>query len=135
MEYFPRIQYVAPQRRSQKFTVQIGRNTRKFHRKNSSNVDVQRHFLWNKRHNEEECLANARLVSLYGTSGTLSKRTVHKEIVTKLQKGCCWNSLRADVQFSVLRLHSPEVNSKEKDMVNCLYTLQPTRKRLRLFFA
>ena len=28
-------------------------------------VDVQRHFLWNKRDNEQECLANARLVSLY----------------------------------------------------------------------
>ena len=33
-------------------------------------------------------------------------RTVHKESGTKLQKGCCWNSLRANVQFSVLRLHS-----------------------------
>ena len=101
--------------------------------------------------NEEECLANARLVSLYARrfgkgqwsfigpgsekSGTLSKKTVHKESGTKLQKGCCWNSLRADVQFSVLRLHCPEVNSKAKDMVNCRYTLQPTRKRLRLFFA
>ena len=103
--------------------------------------------------NEEECLANARLVSLYARrfgkgewsfigpgsekSGTLSKKTVHKhkEFGTKLQKGCCWNSLRADVQFSVLRLHCPEVNSKAKDMVNCRYTMQPTRKRLRLFFA
>ena len=34
---------------SQKFTVQIGRNTRNFHRKNSIYVDVQRHFLWNRR--------------------------------------------------------------------------------------
>ena len=49
MENFPRIQYVAAQRQSQKFTVQIGRNTRKFHKKNSIHVDVQRHFLWNKR--------------------------------------------------------------------------------------
>ena len=47
-------------------------------------------------------------------SGTLSVKTVHKESGTKLQKGCCWNSLRADVQFSVLRLHCPEVNSKAK---------------------
>ena len=73
------------------------------------------------------------LVLVLRKSGTLSKRTVHKEFGTKLQKGCCWNSLRADVQFSVLRLHCPEVNSKAKDMVNCRYTLQPTRKRLRLF--
>ena len=65
--------------------------------------------------NEKECLANARLVSLYARrfgkgqwsfigpgsekTGTLSKRTVHKESGTKLQKGCCWNSPRADVQF------------------------------------
>ena len=32
-----------------KFTVQIRRNTREFHRKNHIYVDVQRHFLWNKR--------------------------------------------------------------------------------------
>ena len=29
----------------------------------------------------------------------------------------------------------PEVNLKAKDMVNCRFTLQPFRKRLRLFFA
>ena len=75
------------------------------------------------------------LVLVLRKSGTLSKKTVHKESGTKLQKGCCWNSLKADVQFSVLRLHCPEVNSKAKDMVNCRYTMQPTRKRLRPFFA
>ena len=42
---------------------------------------------------------------------------------------------KADVQFSVLRLHCPEVNSKAKDVVNCRFTLQPFRKQLRLFFA
>ena len=30
---------------------------------------------------------------------TLSKRTVHKESGTISRKGCCWNSLRADVQI------------------------------------
>ena len=49
VEHLPRIQYVAAQRKSQKLIVQIGRNTRNFHRKNSIHVDVQRHFLWNKR--------------------------------------------------------------------------------------
>ena len=98
------------------------------------------------RDNEQECLANARLVSLYARRfgkeqwsfigpGTLSKKTVHKEFWTKLQKRCCWNSPRADVQFSALRLRCPEVNSKAKDMVNCRFTLQPFRKQLRLFFA
>ena len=61
------------------------------------------------------------LILVQRKSCTLWKRTVLKEFGTKLQKGCCWNSLRADVQFSVLRLHCPEVNSKAKDMVNCLY--------------
>ena len=46
---FPGLEYVAALRKSEKFTEQIRRNTRKFHRKNSINVDVQRHFLWNKR--------------------------------------------------------------------------------------
>ena len=36
------------------------------------------------------------LVLVLRKSGTLSKKTVHKESGTKLQKGCCWNSLRAD---------------------------------------
>ena len=44
--------------------LRIRRNTRKFHRKNSIHVDVQRHFLWNK-DNEEECLANAEVVSIH----------------------------------------------------------------------
>ena len=67
MEYFPRIQYVASQRRSQKFTVQIGRNTRKFHRKNFIYVDVQRqrHSSGTSSQGSIRCLAHARLVSLY----------------------------------------------------------------------
>ena len=73
------------------------------------------------------------LVLVLRKSGSLSKKTVYKESGTKLQKGCCWSSLRADVQFSVLRLHCPEVILKAKDMVNCRYTMQPTRKRLRRF--
>ena len=39
---------------------------------------------------------------------------VHKVNGTKWRKGCCWNSLRADIQFSVLQVHCPEVNSKSK---------------------
>ena len=58
--YFPRIQYVAAQSRSQKFTVEIKWDTREFHRKNYFHVDVQRHLLC-----EKECESNGRLVSLY----------------------------------------------------------------------
>ena len=49
VEYFPRIQYVAAQWRSQTFTVQVRWETGEFHRKNHIYVDVQWHFLWNKR--------------------------------------------------------------------------------------
>ena len=56
--------------------------------------------------------------------GTLSLKTVHKESGTKLQKGCCENSLRADVQFSVLRLHCLEVDSNAKVMENRRYSIQ-----------
>ena len=75
------------------------------------------------------------LVQVLKRSGILVKRIVHKEFGITSRKRCCWNSQRADVQFSVLQLHCPEVNSKAKDNVNCRYTLQQTRKRLRLFFA
>ena len=38
---------------------------------------------------------------------TPSKRTVHKESGTISLKRCCWNSPKADFQFSVLRVHCP----------------------------
>ena len=63
------------------------------------------------------------LVLVLKRSGIVSVKTVHKESGTKLQKGCCWNALRA------------EVIKKAQDVENCRYTMQPTRKRLRLFFA
>ena len=43
-------------------------------------------------------------------------KTVHMEYGTLLLKGCWLNSQKADVQFSALRAHCPEVNSKAKDM-------------------
>ena len=101
--------------------------------------------------NEKECVANAKVVSLYAKkfgagqrsfigpipkrSGTQSKRTVHKESGTISRRRCCWNSLKADVRLSVLRPHCPEVNSEAKDMENCRFTFLPLRQRLRLFFA
>ena len=47
-KYFPRIQYVAAQSRSQKFIVEIRWDTREFHRKDYLHVDVQRHIIWIK---------------------------------------------------------------------------------------
>ena len=75
------------------------------------------------------------LVLVLRKSRTVSVKTVHKEYGTILLRGCWWNSQKADVQFSALRAHCPEVNSKAKDMENCRYTMQPIRQRLRLFSA
>ena len=51
-------------------------------------------------------------------SGALSVKTVHKEFGTIWRKGCCWNSQQADLQFSVLQAHCPEVGSQAKVMEN-----------------
>ena len=64
VEYSPRIQYVAAQWRSQKFTVEIRRDTRNFHRKYFF-MSMFNDISCGTKDNEEECLANARLVSLY----------------------------------------------------------------------
>ena len=126
------------------------RNTRNFHRKNLV-LSMFNDISCGTKDNERELLANARLVFLHARRfgkgqwsfiGLGSEKKCYsviedspKDFGTKLQKGCCWNSLRADVQFSALRPRCPDVNSKAKDMVNCRFTMQPTRKRLRLFFA
>ena len=47
---------------------------------------------------------------------------------------CCWNSQKADVQFSVQQLHCPGVSSKAKDTANCLHILLRIKKQLRHIF-
>ena len=49
VEYFPRIQYVAAQWRSQMFAVEIRWDTREVHRKKFFHDNVQWYFLWIKR--------------------------------------------------------------------------------------
>ena len=46
-------------------------------------------------------------------SGILT-RTVHKEPGTTLRNRCCWNLQKVDTLFSVQRLHCPRVSSKAK---------------------
>ena len=85
--------------------------------------------------NERECVANANVVSIYAKkfgkghwsfigpgsekkwySMEEDKRKFHKESGIISRKRCCWNLPKADVRFSVQRLHCPEVNSEAKDM-------------------
>ena len=56
------------------------------------------------------------LVLVLKRSGTVSVKTVHKEYVAELPKACWCNSQKADVQFSALGAHCPEVNSEVKDI-------------------
>ena len=99
----------------------------------------------------EQCLANAKVISIFAKKFGLGQwsfigpgsekkwycmeKKVHKEFGIISRKRCCWNSQKADVQFSVQQLHCPEVNSRAKDTENCRYILLRTRKQLRLFFA
>ena len=101
--------------------------------------------------NEEECLLNAKLVSLdakrcgkgqWSFIGPGSEKKWYcitvdspQGVWDNMSEGCRWNSQKVDVQFSVLRAHCPEVDSKAKVMENCRDTMQPIWKRLRLFFA
>ena len=55
------------------------------------------------------------LVQVPKRSGILWKRITHKQFGIISRKRCWWNLLKAGVQFSVQRLHSPGVNSKAKD--------------------
>ena len=124
----------------------------KIHKKNFIYVDVQRHFLWNKRQwrrmsgkcstrifsmqedlEKDNCHS---LVLVLRQSGTISKKTVQKESGTKIAERMlfriCWERMS---NFSVLRLHCPEVNSKAKDMVKLSITLcKPTRKTIETFY-
>ena len=63
--------------------------------------------------------------------GTLSVRTVQKESGDKIAE--------RDVVGIPLESGCPifraKVNSKTKDMVNCRYTLQPTKETIETFFA
>ena len=103
-----------------------------------------------KKDNEEDC-GNAKVVSIYTKkfgigqrsllvqvprrSAILWERIAPKEFGIISRKRCWWNSQRADVQFSVLRLQCLEVSQKAKDVVKCRYILPPTKKEVRLFFA
>ena len=104
-----------------------------------------------KKDNEEECLANAKVVSVYAKKfgigqwsfiGPGSEKKWYSMEENSPQG--IWDHIAEKmlVEFaesgspiSVLRPHCLEVNPEAKDMENCRFTMQPTRERLRLFFA
>ena len=94
---------------------------------------------------EKECLANARVVSLYTRKigkgqwsfigpGSEKKWCSMKEdrpqgIWDNLAEKMLIESSESGCPIFRATTHCPEVNSKAKDMVNCRFTLQPSRKR------
>ena len=73
------------------------------------------------------------LIQILKRSGILGKRKVHKELGIISRTKCCWNSQKADILFSVQRLHSPGLRSKAKDMENCQYTSLQIIQQLKYF--
>ena len=73
------------------------------------------------------------LVQIPKRSGILQK-IVHKDFGIISRTRCCWNSQKADVLFSVQRLHCPETISKAKDTENCPYILLQIIQQLKPFF-
>ena len=61
-------------------------------------------------------LVNGHSLFQVWRSVILWKRILHKEFGIISRKRCCWNSPKADAQFSVQQLHCPEVFSKAKDV-------------------
>ena len=146
---FSKIQYIATQWRSQKFTEQIWRNTRNFHKKNHVYVDVQRHFLWNTRQWRRMCgKCSTRIFvckrfgkgqwSFVGPGSekkwySISEDSPQREwenIVERMLVGFAEN--RCPIFRALYRC--PEVTSKVKVMANCRCIVAPIWKRLRLIF-
>ena len=90
-EYFARIQCVAAQWRSQTFTVEIRWDTREFHRKNSIYVNVQRHFLWNKR--QWNRMSGTRSSRIFCMQGGLVQDNGHLLVLVLKKK---WYSISED---------------------------------------
>ena len=105
----------------------------------------------NGKGNKEECLANARDVSVlakkFGTGqwsfiGPGSEKKWYSAEENRPQGA--WDRIAEEMllefaesgcPISVQRLHCLGEISKAKDMENCRFTTVPIRKQLRLFFA
>ena len=130
MEYFPGSNTLQLNEEVKRLLSRLGETPEKFHRKNSIHVEVQRHFLCNKKAMKKNvwqmldsylcmkgCLLQDNghsLVLVVRRSGTLSKKTVHMESGTKLRQGCCWTLQKADVPFSVLHVSIVQMSTQKQ---------------------
>ena len=101
------------------------------------------------RDNEEECLANARLVSMYsrrfgkGKWSLIGPGSEKKWYCCEVSPQGIWNKTaeRMLLEFAesgcpiiLLRLYCPEVNLKTKDMVNCRFIFGATQETIETIF-
>ena len=84
---------------------------------------------WRIKDNEQECITNATLVSLFAKrfpAGRWSLTTIgHKENWRESLNWWWSNSDKADTQFSESRVHCLEERSKAQEVKNYLYTSVP----------
>ena len=109
-------------------------------------------IIWKTTDNEQECIANATLVSLLAKkdfqqdvghfsdldqkrSGILLTTKDHEENGTESLNWWWSNSEKADTQISEPRVQCPEERSKAKEVEYDLFTYVPMVIRLKLFFA
>ena len=146
VESFPRFNTLR-----QMFAVEFRWDTREFLRKNFVHDNVQSYFLWIKRQWKRMLV---KCQSRYSVCKEIWKRTMdihwswfrEKVVLDQWRqstrrmgpyggKDVSGISRKAVAQFSVLQVHCLEVDSKAKVMENCRYTMQPTKKQLKQFFA
>ena len=109
-------------------------------------------ILWRSEDNEQECDANATLVSVFAQSFPPGRWSFFGPGLEKKWYSSYtdrprgeWDRVaesmmirvreKADTQFSEPRGHCPEERSKAKEVENCQYTSVPMEIRLKLFFA
>ena len=109
-------------------------------------------IIWWTKDNEQECIADATLVSLFAKRFPAGRWSflglwIRKEVVFYLQRKTTrrmgqsrwiewwWNSEKADTQPSEPRVHCLEERSEAKEVENYRYTSVPMEIRLKLFFA
>ena len=89
---------------------------------------------WGSECNEQECEADANLVSIYARSILLMVAN-HKKNGTESLIWWCLNLEKADTQFSEPRVRAPEERIKAKEVGNYQYTSVLMEERLKRFFA
>ena len=155
VEYFPRIHHIAALPQSPRVTVKIERNTKKFTGRIIF-ISMFSDISWGSEDNKKECESNAQLVSLceetWSKTMVIPRTWIREKWYSigedspqgEWDRFCRGQNCRAgDVdhlqkahtQSSDPRVHCPEECLRAKVVENCQYTIAPTLRRLKLFFA